>query len=552
MQQEGDLRREMFNRAGGEAVPLNPMSNSTPLNPYENWDGKLQPDNGGLRPQPQQMGVRYEDAYQGTRTDIFEGVSARARTTVYQFIWELKLRVFTEGEILDQELRKDPKDRVYLKLLQPTSMDTLTRNKRSDNPVLRALHYVDGTMPEFSHFARRNIIFMFIDALLRGAGQVMMCNNPIGGAIAIGAIFAANAWVGCMACFGLVCSTVTAYMLGVNRAAWQGGLFGYNGLLLGAACGALMAGPWNALVLPIVFVGATFTSILNLAFGNMLAPVFGAPPLALAFVFMTWIILGAMYSWQHFRLSPGMVPNFPGPTPGPTSFNVNEAFQAWMRGVRAIYFAGTVWSGCMLVFAMCFFSRISAIMMCCGSMVGLLSGWMVGANVNDIYAGNWSYDAALSAIGIGGLFYVISWKVSILAMMAAFFASWLRSGLVQWLSPAGLPSLNLGFDLTVIIFVMIQFSLSGIAVIPLAKISQPETHYFKTRTLAATLKALAEIERMKEEQRNEREANYEQEMLEMELEQKEHKDDIEAQYKPVDSKKAAKDAKEYDSDDLSL
>jgi urea transporter len=69
----------------------------------------------------------------------------------------------------------------------------------------------------------------------------MMCNNPIGGAIAIGAMFAANAWVACMACLGLLCSTVTAYLLGVNRAAWQGGLFGYNGLLIGAACGAFMA-----------------------------------------------------------------------------------------------------------------------------------------------------------------------------------------------------------------------------------------------------------------------------------------------------------------------
>jgi hypothetical protein len=162
----------------------------------------------------------------------------------------------------------------------------------------QALHFVDGTMPAFSIFCRRHFFLMFLDALLRGAGQVMMCNNPISGAIAIGAIFAANTWIAVMACLGLLCSTLTAYLLGVNRAAWQGGLFGYNGLLLGAACGALMAGPYNALTIPIVFVGATFTSIMNLAFGNMLAPIFGAPPLALAFVFCTWIVLGAMFSWQ--------------------------------------------------------------------------------------------------------------------------------------------------------------------------------------------------------------------------------------------------------------
>jgi hypothetical protein len=58
----------------------------------------------------------------------------------------------------------------------------------------------------------------------------------------------------------------------------------------------------------------------------------------------------------------------------------------------------------------------------------------------------------------------------------------------------------------VILFVMVQFSLSGISVIPLAKISQPEAHFYKTRSLAATLRALAAIEEMKLEQEAEREA----------------------------------------------
>jgi len=177
---------------------------------------------------------------------------------------------------------------------------------------------------------------------------------------------------------------------------------------------------------------------------------------------------------------------------------------------------------------MSFFSRISAIMMLCGSMVGLLAAWMAGVSVAEIYGGGYSYDAALAAIGIGGLFYVISWKVSILAMLAAWFAAWLHSALGQWLAPVGLPSLNLGFDLTVIFFVMIQFSLSGIAVIPLAKISQPEAHYYKTRSLAATLRALAAIEEMKAEQQAEREALFYEELMQ-EQEQQQYENDIENQ-----------------------
>lgn len=45
---------------------------------------------------------------------------------------------------------------------------------------------------------------------------------------------------------------------------------------------------------------------------------------------------------------------------------------------------------------------------------------MAGVDVQQIYSGGYQYDAALAAIGVGGLFFVISWKVCILAAMAAW------------------------------------------------------------------------------------------------------------------------------------
>merc|ERR1712000_437535 len=139
-----------------------------------------------------------------------------------------------------------------------------------------------------------------------------------------------------------------------------------------------------------------------------------------------------------------------------------------------------------------------------GSLVGIFAAYAAGVDVAQIYSGGYSYDAALTAIGVGGLFFVISWKVAVLAVLAAWFSAWLHSFLQMALIPAGLPALNLAFDLTVILFVMIQFSLSGISVIPLAKISQPEAHLRSTRALARTLKALAAIETAKLQQFNRR------------------------------------------------
>jgi hypothetical protein len=96
------------------------MSGAKELSPYEDWNGKLAPTNRRTadrrtidrrtigQQQPEEIFVPEKQE----RVDIFQGVSAKARTTVFQFIWELKLRVFSEGEILEQELRKDPEDRV--------------------------------------------------------------------------------------------------------------------------------------------------------------------------------------------------------------------------------------------------------------------------------------------------------------------------------------------------------------------------------------------------------------------------------------------------------
>jgi hypothetical protein len=119
----------------------------------KDWNGKLAPTARRTYGRPDPMGQRSDCCSEKVeREDIFKGVSARARTTVFQFIWELKLRVFTEGEILEQELRKEPDDRVFLKLVQPQSMDAL-RRRSYDNWFWKILHFVDGTMPAFSSFA---------------------------------------------------------------------------------------------------------------------------------------------------------------------------------------------------------------------------------------------------------------------------------------------------------------------------------------------------------------------------------------------------------------
>ena len=88
--------------------------------------------------------------------------------------------------------------------------------------------------------ARHNPVLRAVDTILRGAGQVMFQDNPVTGllfivGIAWGAIAADMPAVAIGAVVGLIVSTATAMLLRVDETSLETGLYGYNGILVGAA-----------------------------------------------------------------------------------------------------------------------------------------------------------------------------------------------------------------------------------------------------------------------------------------------------------------------------
>ena len=63
-------------------------------------------------------------------------------------------------------------------------------------PPLQKLGHVNGTMAAFTQtVASTSRVLLWADAFLRGASQVVLTNNPISGALIIGGLFAADAFV---------------------------------------------------------------------------------------------------------------------------------------------------------------------------------------------------------------------------------------------------------------------------------------------------------------------------------------------------------------------
>ena len=100
---------------------------------------------------------------------------------------------------------------------------------------------------------------LWADAFLRGASQVVLTNNPISGALILGGLFAADAFVASCGVVGLFGATATAVLLRLDLQATCSGLFGYNGLLVGLGLATFLVGEqWALLVLSLV-LGALST-----------------------------------------------------------------------------------------------------------------------------------------------------------------------------------------------------------------------------------------------------------------------------------------------------
>ncbi len=87
-------------------------------------------------------------------------------------------------------------------------------------------------------------------------------NNPITGLLILVGMFIAEAWLGAAAVIGLVSSTLVGILLGVDRGLIRAGLFGFNGILVGAGLSLFLAPDWDALVIVWIIVISGFSTIL--------------------------------------------------------------------------------------------------------------------------------------------------------------------------------------------------------------------------------------------------------------------------------------------------
>ncbi|MUG91077.1 urea transporter [Scytonema sp. UIC 10036] len=317
----------------------------------------------------------------------------------------------------------------------------------------------------------------FFNATLRGIGQAIFVNNPMSGLLIIIAMFIQSPWLGIMSLIGTSSATLTAIALKLNPSAIQNGIFGLNGLFVGATLAffGLFGGKgvWNPSWIIAAIVLSALSTIVLQTVGTWFATRFRVAPLGIAFhvVLYTFLLLIAIVPQPFFHLGS------PPPLPSPVSLDFWRVAQSLPVSLGQVFFVDNLISILLVFLAVFIATPIGAMVGLLGCVMYLLAGLLVGARPAQLYSGFLGYNAVFTAMAIGGIFYAPNTLSISLGAACAFLASIASLLLVPVFSVVRLPILALPFAVvTIACLLIVQRALPSLFPVSLYTVATPEEH----------------------------------------------------------------------------
>jgi urea transporter len=291
----------------------------------------------------------------------------------------------------------------------------------------------------------------FVDWVLRGIGQVVFQNNPVSGAVILAGIFY-NSWIyGTVCLVGTIISTVTALLFRADKGMIKDGLFGFNGALIAIALVAYTSPNFTTGNIPnlhlclYIVLCAAFTTVIMPAFGAILGP-HKVPGLTMPFVLATWFVLGALLQFSTIDVSNALKPTSPSDFTGPTPvYTWITWFHGITMGIAEIFFQDNWVTGVIMLIGIAINSRIAALMALMGSTLAVGAAVFYGAHDEAIRDGLFGYNAALTAMALGGFFLVLNVPGFIYTVIGVLVTVRVWPSLGIFLEPSGMPVLTSAF-----------------------------------------------------------------------------------------------------------
>ena len=219
-----------------------------------------------------------------------------------------------------------------------------------------------------------------VRTLLRGAGQVMFQNSAWTGLLFLcgitwGAWRAGRPEMAVGALVGLCVGTLAACMLGAPRGEIEDGLHGYNGILVGCALPVFLeSGPvcWVMVV-----AGAFFSTVIMMAVSQVFRS-WKVSAMTGPFVFTTWFMLLASYSFSGIRAVALPHPVLPAPQPDMLLFSgLDMFFHASLTGVSQVFLIDDAITGGFFLAGLAAGSLPAAVYGWTGSLVAMITALLL-------------------------------------------------------------------------------------------------------------------------------------------------------------------------------
>ena len=349
---------------------------------------------------------------------------------------------------------------------------------------------------------------IFIDSCLRGVGQVMFMNNPITGILFLIGILLSSTHTAVYCMVGVICSTATAYILGLDRNSISNGLFGFNGALVGAGIAVFERGSsdhWSVTpqeAFPIIIMSC-LSSVVTAAIGGFLVGRFGLSPFTFPFQVCVWswmlgcsTVFSAYFPPDGNLISPSVtaVPvnsNIPN---SPIDYDEASVIDGIFRGICQVFFEPHTVGGVVMLIGIAICSPIASVSALFGSALGTLFAMMLGASPHAIGQGLWGFNPTLTSIAIGGMFFVAQGYGWIFYnILAILLTTILTGGTIGFLEPVGMPTLTFPFVATCWMLCIAGSAVSSIVPVPLVHLSIPEDHRNRLLLMKAVQSKFSEI-----------------------------------------------------------
>jgi urea transporter len=319
----------------------------------------------------------------------------------------------------------------------------------------------------------------FTDHVLRGIGQVMLQNTPLSGLLFLIGIFVSSWQAGLYALFGTGVATATALALGAPRHNVDSGLHGLNGTLTGLGLATFLSNDGTLVIY--VAVAAMSVTVVMAAIQNIVGT--RGYPLTGPFILTTWIFIGAVYAFANVPGSPALgSPHLPQGTPSAhMPFGARDIVTAILNGVAQVMLQENPWTGAIFLVAVAVGSRISAAAALLGSTIAVLVAWFLGAAPELIRAGVYGFNAALTAMALGGVFFVLHPTTVAFSIIAVCFSTVLYGSMTAVLSPISLPALTAPFVVTIWLILLSRVSLLRLQALSPGEPASPEENLHAAR-----------------------------------------------------------------------